>query len=250
MSAPLIGISTSELRTPDRVERDPEAEPPQRELALGLDYPVAVAAGGGLPVVLPPHLDLAGELMGRLDGLVLSGGHDLDPALYAAAPHAELGPIDPANDRWEMALLRAALERGIPVLGICRGMQLMNVTYGGSLYQDLPSELGTDPEHHRQKARGSQVTHDVVVDDGTGLARLTGAGQHPVNSFHHQAVRELGDGLIITARDPEGLPEAVEDPEREFVLGVQWHAESLYAREEQLALFQGLVAAASTTATR
>jgi putative glutamine amidotransferase len=250
MPAPLIGISTSELRTPDRVDRDPEAEPPQRELALGLDYPVAVAAGGGLPVVIPPHLDLASELISRLDGLMLSGGHDLDPALYAHAPHPELGPIDPANDRWELSLLRAALDRGIPVLGICRGMQLMNVAYGGTLYQDLPSELGTEPELHRQTARGSQVTHDIVVDDDTGLARLTGAGQHPVNSFHHQAVNELGDGLTVTARDLTGLVEGIEDSSREFVLGVQWHAESLYARDEQLALFQGLVAAARSGAPR
>ena len=175
MSAPLIGISTSELRTPDRVERDPEAEPPQRELALGLDYPVAVAAGGGLPVVLPPHLDLAGELIGRLDGLVLSGGHDLDPALYAQPPHPELGPIDPANDRWEMALLRAALERGIPVLGICRGMQLMNVTYGGSLYQDIPTELNLDPEAHRQKARRMLGALDVACHP---VKRIGDAAQH------------------------------------------------------------------------
>jgi putative glutamine amidotransferase len=247
MHAPLIGISTSELRTPDRVDRDPEAEPPQRELALGLDYPVAVAAGGGLPVVLPPHLDVASELVGRLDGLVLSGGHDLDPALYAQAPHPELGPIDPANDRWELALLRAALDRGIPVLGICRGMQLLNVAYGGSLFQDLPSQLGTEPELHRQTARGTQVTHDVIVDDGTELARLIGAGQQAVNSFHHQAVDNLGSALIVAARDPEGLVEGIEDPAREFVVGVQWHAESLYAREAQLALFQGLVAAARST---
>lgn len=244
MRAPLIGISTSELRTPDRVDRDPEAEPPQRELALGLDYPVAVAAGGGLPVVIPPYLDAAEDVVARLDGLLLSGGHDLDPALYARAPHPELGPIDPANDRWELSLLRAALDRGIPVLGICRGMQLMNVAYGGTLFQDLPSELGTAPELHRQTARGSQVTHDVIVDEGSGLSRFTGAGERAVNSFHHQAVDDLGDGLVITARDPAGLVEGIEDPTRPFVLGVQWHAESLYGRPEQLALFQGLIAAA------
>ncbi|MFT4035153.1 MAG: gamma-glutamyl-gamma-aminobutyrate hydrolase family protein [Patulibacter sp.] len=244
MRAPLIGISTSELRTPDRVDRDPDAEPPQRELALGLDYPVAVAAGGGLPVVLPPHLDDAARLVARLDGLLLSGGHDLDPALYAQPPHPELGPIDPANDRWELALLRAALDRGIPVLGICRGMQLINVAYGGTLYQDLPSQLGTAPELHRQQLRGSQTTHDVIVEQQTGLARLTGAGRQPVNSFHHQAVEQLGDGLHITARDPAGLVEGIEDRARPFLIGVQWHAESLYAIPQQLALFEGLIEAA------
>lgn len=244
MSGPLIGISTSELRTPDRVDRDPDAEPPQRELALGLDYPNAVAAAGGIPVVLPPHLDLALDIVARLDGLLLSGGPDLDPALYAAAPNEHLGPIEPATDRWELALLQAALERSVPILAICRGMQLLNVAYGGTLWQDLPSETGID-EHHRQKERGSEVTHEVVVDEGTKLAALTGAGTIAVNSFHHQAVRGLGPGLIISAHDAAGLVEGIEDPERPFVVGVQWHAESLTQRPEHAALFRGLVAAAS-----
>ncbi|MDO9355914.1 MAG: gamma-glutamyl-gamma-aminobutyrate hydrolase family protein [Solirubrobacteraceae bacterium] len=246
MRGPLIGISTSELRTPDRVDRDPDAEPPQRELALGLDYPVAVAAGGGIPVVLPPHLDLASDLIARLDGLVLSGGPDLDPALYAAAPNEHLGPIEPATDRWELSLVRAALERDIPVLGICRGMQLLNVAYGGSLWQDLPSELGVEEIYHRQKARGSEVTHDVTVDPDTKLASLTGPGTVAVNSFHHQAVQRLGEGLVITARDEsDGVVEGIEDPSRRFMVGVQWHAESLYARPAHLGLFLGLVGAAS-----
>jgi putative glutamine amidotransferase len=245
MRGPLIGISTSELRTPDRVDRDPDAEPPQRELALGLDYPVAVAAGGGIPVVLPPHLDLASDLMARLDGLVLSGGPDLDPALYAEAPSEHLGPIEPATDRWELSLVRAALDRDIPILGICRGMQLLNVAYGGSLWQDLPSERGFDETYHRQKARGSEVTHDVTVDDDTKLATLTGPGIVAVNSFHHQAVNRLGDGLVITARDADGTVEAIEDPSRRFVVGVQWHAESLYAHPAHLGLFLGLTGAAS-----
>ncbi|MEN0013627.1 MAG: gamma-glutamyl-gamma-aminobutyrate hydrolase family protein [Solirubrobacteraceae bacterium] len=244
MSGPLIGISTSELRTPDRVDRDPDAEPPQRELALGLDYPNAVAAAGGLPVVLPPHLDLALEMVGRLDGLLLSGGPDLDPALYAAAPNENLGPIEPATDRWELALLQAALEHALPVLAICRGMQLLNVAYGGTLWQDLPSETGVD-EHHRQKARGSEVTHEVVVEEGTKLAALTRGGRVAVNSFHHQAVKRLGSGLVVSARDDDGLVEAVEDPDRPFVVGVQWHAESLQSRAEHSGLFRGLIAAAS-----
>lgn len=247
---PLIGISTSELRTPDRVDRNPEAEPPQRELALGLDYPIAVAAGGGVPVVMPPHLDQAVELIGRLDALVLSGGPDLDPGLYAAAPNEHLGPIEPATDRWELSLLNAALDRDIPVLAICRGMQLLNVAYGGSLWQDIPSELGID-EHHRQKARGSETSHDVAVEAGSKLEGLTAPGRIAVNSFHHQAVQRLGDGLLVSARDTDdGLVEAVEDPSRRFVVGVQWHAESLYSRPEHLGLFLGLVSAASATPVR
>jgi putative glutamine amidotransferase len=246
MSGPLIGISTSELRTPDRVDRDPDAEPPQRELALGLDYPIAVAAGGGIPVVLPPQLDLALELIDRLDGLVLSGGPDLDPALYAAAPHEHLGPIEPATDRWELALLQAALLREIPVLAICRGMQLLNVAYGGTLWQDINTELDLG-EVHRQKARGTQTTHTVVVAEDSKLADLTGPGRIAVNSFHHQAVHRLGTGLVVSARDDAGLVEGVEDPTRPFVVGVQWHAESLTARPEQIGLFRGLVNAAAKT---
>lgn len=246
MTGPLIGISTSELRTPDRVDPIPDAEPPQRELALGLDYPIAVAEGGGLPVVLPPQLDLASALIGRLDGLVLSGGPDIHPALYAHPPHPNLGPNEPATDAWELALLRSALDRGIPVLAICRGMQLLNVAYGGTLWQDINTELELG-EVHRQKARGHVTTHDVDVVPGTRLDELTGGGTIPVNTFHHQAVQDLGDGLVVTARD-DGLVEAVEDPERPFVIGVQWHAESLWARPEQLALFEGLVAATRATA--
>jgi putative glutamine amidotransferase len=244
MSGPLIGISTSELRTPDRVDRDPDAEPPQRELALGLDYPIAVAAGGGVPVVLPPQLDLALELIDRLDGLVLSGGPDLDPALYAAAPHEHLGPVEPATDRWELALLQAALQRELPVLAICRGMQLLNVAYGGTLWQDIATELDLG-EVHRQKARGTQTTHTVTVAQDSRLADLTGPGRIDVNSFHHQAVDRLGPGLVVSARDDAGLIEGVEDPSRAFVVGVQWHAESLTARPEQAGLFKGLVDAAS-----
>lgn len=235
MHKPLIGISTSEFRTPDRVYRDPDAEPPQRELALGLDYPIAVTEAQGLPVVLPPQLDVAVDLIGRLDGLLLSGGPDIDPTLYAEPPHPELGPIEPATDRWELALLHAAMARDIPVLAICRGMQLVNVAHGGSLYQDIPSELGL--HGHRQEERGSQTTHDVTVEPGTQLAAIAGDGTLAVNSFHHQAVKTLGKGLQISAYSHDGLVEALEAPGREFLMGVQWHNESLYPMPRQMAVF-------------
>jgi putative glutamine amidotransferase len=233
MTLPLIGISTSELRTPDRVQRDLEAEPPQRELALGLDYPASVASAGGVPVVLPPNADDALALIERMDGLLLSGGPDLDPALYATAPIPELGPIEPATDRWELALLQAALKRQIPVLAVCRGMQLLNVAYGGSLWQDIPSELGVGMSH-RQLPRGSVTTHDVEVAPETRLAEIVGPGPLPVNSFHHQAVRMLGVGLTVTALAPDEIVEGIEDPALPFVVGVQWHAESLQGRHPLL----------------
>lgn len=239
MRKPLIGISTSEFRTPDRVDRDPDAEPPQRELALGLDYPIAVAEAHGLPVVLPPQLDVAVELVGRLDGLMLSGGPDIDPTLYAEPPHPELGPIEPATDRWELALLHAALAREIPVLAICRGMQLLNVAQGGSLYQDIPDQLGA--EGHRQKARGSQTTHDVAVDPESQLAAITGGGTLAVNSFHHQAVKDLGRGLRISAKSDDGIVEAIEGTNHPFLIGVQWHGESLYPIPAHLAVFEAFM---------
>lgn len=248
MPKPLIGITTSELRTPDRVQPLPDGEPPHREFALGFEYPMAIRAAGGVPVVLPPQQVGVDELYDHLDGLLLSGGPDLDPALYAEAPHPELGPVEPATDRWEISLLHGALDRDLPVLGICRGMQLLNVAAGGSLWQDIPSQLGA--LGHRQKARGSETTHDVAVEPGTRLASLIGDGAVAVNSFHHQAVRRLGSGLVVTARDPHGLVEAIEDPARRFVVGVQWHAESLHATEPHHALFASLVEAARETRAR
>lgn len=242
MAKPLIGITTSELRTPDRVDPLPDGEPPNREFALGFEYPMAVRAAGGVPVVLPPQQEGVDELYDHLDGLVLSGGPDLDPALYAEPPHPELGPVEPATDRWEMSLLHGALQRDLPILGICRGMQLLNVAAGGSLWQDIPSQLGA--LGHRQKQRGRVTTHQVEVEPGTQLAALVGSGQLAVNSFHHQAVRRLGLGMVVSARDGHGLIEGIEDPSRRFAVGVQWHAESLHRQEPHHALFAALVEAA------
>jgi putative glutamine amidotransferase len=249
VSDPVVGITTAELFTPGQTTPAPESEPPQRKLSLGMDYPTAVGAAGGVPVVLPPNAPAGATLLDRLDALVISGGPDIDPALYGAVPHPQLGPVEHDADPRELEILVAALERGMPVLAICRGMQMLNVARGGTLWQDLPSERPSDAGiRHRQSEPGSHVTHEVTVEPDSVLARLTGRTPADdvleVNSFHHQAVRELGDGLRIVARAPDGVVEAVEDATRPFLVGVQWHAESLAGRHVHGGLFRGLVAAA------
>jgi putative glutamine amidotransferase len=241
----LIGVTTSEVRFAARVEQTPQSDPPRREMALGLTYLRAIEAAGGLPVVMPPlELDAIEPLLGRLSGICLSGGPDLDPETYAERPHPELGPIEPALDRFELELARRADARGLPILAICRGMQALNVARGGSLYQHLPDRPGVAIDH-RQREPGDQSVHDVSVAPGTRLAGLMGRRSAAVNSFHHQAVHRIGNGLRAVCWSPDGVIEGVEAPARDFVVGVQWHAESLVGRREQANLFRGLVDAST-----
>jgi putative glutamine amidotransferase len=234
---PLIGVTTSELRSSSAGTLRRHGEPPHAEMALGMTYLRAIEAAGGMPVVLPPLGDAA-ALLARLDGVCLSGGPDLDPDAYGAPDrHAELGPTEPDLDAFELALTRAADERGIPLLGICRGAQALNVARGGSLHQHVPA--------HRQTEPATATTHSVHVEGGTRLAQLVGTRPLRVNSFHHQAVDVLGRGLRAVARAADGTIEAVEGPGSRLVLGVQWHAEGLTAEPRHRALFEALVAAAA-----
>jgi len=245
---PLIGVTTSEMRAAQRVEQTPEGEPPRRELALGLAYMRALEAAGGIPLVIPPMQSGAiGPLMSQLHGICLSGGPDLDPSTYDARPHRRLGPIEPELDRFELKVARQALDLGLPVLAICRGLQLLNVAAGGTLIQHLPDRRGSDIEH-RQAEPSEQATHRVELLAGSRVAAVLGLERLKVNSFHHQAVRRLGAGLEAVGWAPDGVVEAVEHPGRDFVLGVQWHAECLVDRPEQAALFSELVEASSQQA--
>jgi len=235
---PLIGITTSEVRRPLLANATPESEPPQPELALGMPYVRALARSGAIPVVLPPlPLELVPALLQPLAGVCLSGGPDIDPATYGAEPHAELGPVEPDMDAFELAVARHADAGGLPILGICRGAQTLNIARGGTLHQHVPD--------HRQTEPGWTVTHDVAIEPGSLLAGLTGFESLAVNSFHHQAARRLGRGVAVTGRAPDGTIEAIEDPSRPFWLGVQWHAEGMIERPEHLALLTALVAAAA-----
>jgi putative glutamine amidotransferase len=240
---PLVGISTSEVRSPGDRELVSQGEPARTELALGDRYLNAVRAAGGMPVILAPvGPDEVQTLIGRLDAIMLSGGPDLHPSAYGAPEHLELGPTEPELDRFELELTRAALTRGMPVLGICRGMQVLNVALGGSLHQHLPDLAGET--EHRQQRPNSEPTHRVTLGRDSRLMKVIGRRHLEVNSFHHQGLHTLGKGLSIAGHAPDGQIEAIEVPGRRFTFGVQWHAECLTERPEQLALFRGLVRAA------
>jgi putative glutamine amidotransferase len=225
------------------LERTVQGEPPQVELALGLDYMRAIERAGGVPVVLPPLGPRAvAPLLDRLAGICMSGGPDLDPEAYGGSPHPDLGPIEPDVDRFELAAARGAWVREMPILAICRGAQALNVSRGGTLFQHLPDrELLT--LEHRQPKQADHPTHIAEVAPGTLLASIVGEGALEVNSFHHQAVDDLGLDLQVAARSPDGVVEAIEAPGRPFALGVQWHAEALIARPPHAALFERLVQA-------
>ena len=239
----LIGVTSSEYRRVGEHHETPEGEPPRREMALGVVYGEAVAMAGGLPVILSPCAeDRIDALLDRLDGLCLSGGPDLHPSTYGAEPVPELGPTEPEADAFELALVRKAIERDLPVLGVCRGMQVMNVVAGGTLRQHIPG--------HRQEEPGDRTVHDVRVRRSSRLRELVGRTRLDVNSFHHQAPGRLGAGLKLSARTEDGIVEGLEDPAARFHIGVQWHAECLVDRPEQLALFEGLVAAATRSRRR
>jgi putative glutamine amidotransferase len=241
---PLIGVTTSELRPKERVNPIPEGEPPAVEMVLGITYLNAIQAAGGLPIVVPLlETDAIEPLLDRIDGICLSGGPDLDPTLYAAEPHPELGPVEPALDRFELAVAARADAREMPILAICRGTQALNVVRGGALHQHLP-DISAEVAH-RQTNPGTEPSHPLEVDPESHLAEVLGGGIDltAVNSFHHQAIDRLGDGLRVSARAPDGTVEAIEDPSRRFLIGVQWHAETLLHREAEAALFRRFVEA-------
>jgi putative glutamine amidotransferase len=234
--APLIGITTSIT-----IGKEPE------RAYVNSAYLHAVQQAGGVPVALPPQLSAASltRLAGGLDGLLLTGGGDIDPVVFREAPHPTLYEVAPARDTLELSAVRIALERRLPILAVCRGIQLLNVALGGSLFQDVATDPSTQLPHSQREPR-DQPTHKVRVQTGSRLAETLGTDELEVNSMHHQAVKTLGAGLAAVAWAPDQIVEGIEmsDPSR-FVLGVQWHPEELCGRSEPARrLFGALVRSA------
>ena len=210
-------------------------------------YTSAVETAGGIPVVLPPtDPSAAAQVVARLDALLLSGGGDIRPSRYknTGPQHEKTYGISDERDAWEDALLEAAFAIDLPVLCICRGIQALNVFCGGTLWQDVPTQMPGAESHKQPEGAGSEATAHVVTASGL-LADVYGMSEVGTNSFHHQGIKDLGAGLVACGRTPDGLIEAVEMPGRSFVLGMQWHPEAMFAkRPEHEAPFRALIGAA------
>ena len=234
---PNIGVTAASERVSYGVwEEIPAVISPAR-------YIEAVQRAGGRPVLLPPDQEDAEDpagVLGLLDALVVTGGAgDLDPTLYGDERHPETGPVQHERDAYELALVRGALERGMPILGICRGMQILNVAYGGTIEQHLPDVLGHEEHRHTP---GTFADHEVRLAPDSLAARAAGMDRTPVKSHHHQGIKTVGDGLAVTGRDAEDdSVEAIEDPSCSFVLGVLWHPEE----DERSHLIKALVSEVS-----
>ena len=216
---PLVAVTATTTRDRDARSR----------VRLNASYVRALEAAGLVPIVVPPLAapDAALPLLDVVAGLVLTGGEDVDPTRYGARAHPALGPVVAARDETELALAIGARSRGLPTLAICRGIQVLNVALGGTLVQDLPSERPAGLAHDPGGARDARV-HAVDVTPGSRLAAAMGSASPAVNSFHHQAVDRVAEGLVVTARAPDGVVEGVETTDDAWwALGVQWHPEEL-----------------------
>ncbi len=238
---PIIGITCDLDLGTGRETRSPG----RKVHVLYDDYVQAILTSGGLPVLLPAIMGDGNRMsyVERIHGLVIPGSPaDIDPDYYGEEPHLRLGPVNPLRTDFEVQLTRLAVRRGLPVFGICGGAQVLNVALGGSLYQDIPSQI---PKAHKHSG-ASERAHTVDIVPGTRLAAIVGTHELRVNSLHHQAVKVPGQGMGVSASARDGVIEAVEIPGQPFVIGVQWHPERLFMEDETA---QRLFAAFVQTAT-
>lgn len=235
---PLIGIGADVITEEGTSDR-----------AAGfLTYVDALRRAGATPVIIPPDAQAAIDLIDVLDGIVLAGGSDCDPSVYGQECHPTVVPMDERRQSHDLALARLARAHGVPALGICLGMQMMNIAAGGTLIQDIPSQLASEVSH---AAEGETRTrHDVRIVEGTRLAWILAQRELNVNSSHHQAVGEIGGSLRAAAHALDGVVEAIEDPHHPFYLGLQWHPEDMKSEASADAVFATFVAAAREHAAR
>ena len=239
---PLIGITAAITKS---------VHPPHAEMyMIGRKYVDAVETAGGVPLIVPHNLgeDSLRLLLDRLDGLLLSGGGDIDPTVYGEKPHPDVDGISADRDRVELALARWAVDQQKPLLAICRGIQVLNVSLGGTLVQDIPSQVAGALSHHfdeKTTPRG-YLAHSVSIKPDSLLSAVIQSEAASVNSWHHQSIKQVAEPLRVVAESPDGIIEAVEIPGQHFVLGVQWHPEWLFETQpEMMRLFTALVEAAS-----
>lgn len=216
----------------------------KRYFFLPVAYFRAVERAGGLPLIIPGMCSpsLADDLLKGLDALLLTGGGDIDSALFQEEPHCSQGETDPLRDVLEIALVRAAIKQNLPTLCICRGAQILNVACGGTLYQDLPSQ-GASTIQHLQHTPRRFATHNISIEEGTLLASIFRAKKTRVNSVHHQGIKAVAHGLKVSARAPDGVIEGIEHPASSFMLGVQWHPETMDDEPLEYELFNSLISA-------
>ena len=243
MSAPRVAVS-GVLRQWDGADRT----------GVNSAYVRSVLAAGGVPVILSPLLgpSFAARALDGADALVLTGGEDVDPALYGVAPSPRLDPPSRERDLFELALFATARQRELPILGICRGIQLINVGLGGTLYQDLPSERPGTVDHNPKQSRTSR-SHRVRLAPESRAAEALGSTEVTVNSFHHQAIQDLASGLVASGWSDDDLIEAVESPPGSgWILAVQWHPEEMFAElsAPEKGLFRRLMKEAEVRAVR
>jgi len=240
MTRPIIGISANFIED-------------KQQIMIRETYTNAVIAAGGLPFILPTVSDdkVIGDLLDAMDGLLLTGGGDVDPACYNEARKPECGEASPRRDDFEFRIARKALELRMPVFGICRGIQVLNVVYGGKLVQDLPSAFSIPLERHRQPEPYNAYWHEVFLTEGGLLSRIAGITKTMTNSMHHQAIDVLGSSLVIEGTTADGIIEAVSDKENPAVFGVQFHPEYLTENSEfAQALFSYFVKQAAEYSNR
>ena len=222
---PIIGITSNVEERTNQIHN------------LNDNYIKAITRAGGIPMIIPVGLEEdVSQLSAFLDGLVLSGGHDVDPMLFGEEPHRDLGDVSPARDSIEIALAAEMLKLDKPILGICRGLQVLNVTIGGNMYQDIHAQNNTPILQHVQKAVRSHVSHPVQVKKGSLLESIAGSSEIKVNSYHHQAVKDVPKPFIVSGVASDGIIEAIESVEHRFVVGVQWHPEELSANGDKVSL--------------
>jgi putative glutamine amidotransferase len=243
INKPIIGLS------PNYISYAISESLGAQKLFINEDYIHAITQAGGVPLILPIAIDSATVIayVTLIDGLLLSGGDDITPLLYGEEPSPKLMTTRPERDQFEIALIKETLKQKKPILGICRGLQILNVALGGTLYQDIPSEVPEKLVQHRQQSKEHVATHSVDLSAGSKMKAIMKSDTLITNSFHHQSIKNLAPGLEVVAKARDGIIEGIEMPDAKFVLAVQWHPECMVKSDSQmLKLFIHFVEAAST----